>query len=258
MPGEPAQVVDFVPARGWLAIGVLVVGVALAYLVGMVGRRALVRAGLSEATEGTAFERTAREFGSSTAAIVAWLGGALVAALAAVTALTVANVQFAGFIRDDLTFYLPQVFVAILLLIAGIVLGDKIELLIAERLRSVKLPEVGVLPSAAKYAVIVVSVLLALEQIDVATDALVALLRIAALGTVVFTAIALWDVLPSGAAGIYLLLTQPYGIGDEVLIGDRRGIVQEVDVLVTRIESDDEEYIVPNRRVFRDGIVRVR
>ena len=258
MVEPPAQVVDFVPARGWLALGVLVVGLALAYLVGMVGRRALVRAGLSNATEGTAFERTAREFGASTAAIVAWLGGALVAALAVVTALTVANIQFAGFIRTDLALYLPRVFVAILLLIAGIVLGDKVELLIAERLRSVKLPQVGVLPRTAKYGVIAVAVLLALDQINIATDALVVLLRVAALGAVAFTAIALWDVLPSGAAGIYLLLTQPYGIGDEVRIGDQRGVVQEVDVFVTRIESDEEEYIVPNRRVFRDGIVRIR
>jgi len=41
-------------------------------------------------------------------------------------------------------------------------------------------------------------------------------------------------------------------------VGEDRGIVQEVDMFVTRIESDGEEYIVPNSRVFEDGVVRIR
>jgi len=55
-----------------------------------------------------------------------------------------------------------------------------------------------------------------------------------------------------------LLLNQPYGIGDEVRIGDQTGIVQEVDLFVTKIEDDSEEYIVPNRKIFENGIIRMR
>ncbi|MFB6354333.1 MAG: mechanosensitive ion channel domain-containing protein, partial [Halobacteriales archaeon] len=54
------------------------------------------------------------------------------------------------------------------------------------------------------------------------------------------------------------LLNQPYGIGDEVAIGDDRGIVQEVTVFATRIETDGAERVVPNRQVFRHGVVRYR
>jgi small-conductance mechanosensitive channel len=36
------------------------------------------------------------------------------------------------------------------------------------------------------------------------------------------------------------------------------GVVQEVDLFVTHVESDGEEYIIPNAKVFREGIVRVR
>jgi hypothetical protein len=31
-----------------------------------------------------------------------------------------------------------------------------------------------------------------------------------------------------------------------------------MDLFVTHVESDDEEYILPNRKVFRHGVVRVR
>jgi len=42
-----------------------------------------------------------------------------------------------------------------------------------------------------------------------------------------------------------------------VKIGDQRGVVQEIDVFVTYIESDGEEYVVPNDQMFDGGIVIV-
>jgi small-conductance mechanosensitive channel len=57
---------------------------------------------------------------------------------------------------------------------------------------------------------------------------------------------------------VFLLLNQPYTIGDRVRIGEQEGIVQEIDMFVTHVEDDDTEYIVPNQQVFRSGIVRVR
>ena len=70
--------------------------------------------------------------------------------------------------------------------------------------------------------------------------------------------IATKDLLMAATAGVYLLLSEPYAIGDRVEVDGNRGIVQEVDTFVTRIESDGEEYVVPNHRVFRSGIVVVR
>ena len=90
------------------------------------------------------------------------------------------------------------------------------------------------------------------------TTALVVLLTVFVFGVVLIGGLAFKDFLSSGAAGMYLLLNQPYGIGDEVRIGDRQGIVQEMTLLTTRIENDDAEYIVPNRLVLRDGIARMR
>jgi small-conductance mechanosensitive channel len=79
-----------------------------------------------------------------------------------------------------------------------------------------------------------------------------------AFGVVVLSGLALWDLLRAGAAGVYLLLVQPYGIGDRVEVDGHRGIVQDVDVFITRVEADGEEFIVPNHRVFRSGVVRIR
>lgn len=253
-----AAALNNVSTRVWLAIGVLILGVVLGWLVGKINARLLESAGVPASIEGTAIERTAREFGTSTVAIVAQLSAWFIVILAVIVALTVAELPYVDVFWANTAGFLPNLFVAVLIVIVGVVVGDKVELLLAERMRGIKLPEVGVVPTAAKYSIFYIAVVVALDQVGVAIFALAILLAIYAGAVVVFSVVAGKDMLLSSAAGVYLLLHEPYGIGDEVEIGDNRGIVQEVDVLVTSIESDGEEYIVPNSHVFSQGFVRIR
>lgn len=252
------RLIDAVSTRIWLAIAVLMIGLIFGYIVGIVNRRLLKRAGVQDAIEGTAFERTAREFGSSTINIVAKLSTYFIIGLTVIVALTVAEIRYVQLFWSDVATFVPKLFLAVLTLIVGIVVGDKVELLVAEQLRGIKLPEIGIIPRAAKYSVVYVAVLIALSQVGVATFALIVLLAMYAFGLIVFTVIATKDLLASSAAGVYLLLNEPYTIGDEVKVAGQRGIVQEVDLFVTHIETDGEEHILPNHVVFHDGIVRIR
>ena len=237
---------------------VLLIGLIIGYITNRVNRRLLTRAGVPNAVEGTAFERTARSVGTSTVAIIAQLSMWFVIGIAVLAALSVADVSFTAQFWGRLTGFLPELFVAILVLIIGIVVGDKIGLVISERLRGIKVPQIGILPRLVNYSIVYIFALIALGQVGVATSALVVLLGGYIVALVIFTAVAFRDILRSAAAGVYLLLNQPYGIGDEVHIADFEGIVQEVTVFVTRIEDDEAEYIVPNRRVFEQGLVRIR
>ena len=247
-----------VPARWALAAALVAGGLVLGYLVNRVNRRLLERAGVPDAVEGTAFERTVRSFGSSTVAIIAELSMWFVIGVAVIAALSVADITYLERFLQGLTGLLPKLFVAAIVLIVGVVVGDKVELLVSERLRGIKVPQVAVLPSLFKYTVVYVAVLIALAQVGVVTSALLVLLAVYAVALVVFGAVAFRDLLASAASGFYLLLNQPYGIGDEVTIGEDSGIVQEVTVLVTRVETDGEEHIIPNRLVFSQGVVRNR
>ena len=121
-----------------------------------------------------------------------------------------------------------------------------------------KLPEIGIVPRVVKYSIVYLAALVALGQIGIAVEALIVLFAAYVVALILFGALAFKDLLAAGAAGIYLLLNQPYGIGDNVEIGRRRGVVQEVTVFVTHVEDDGKEYIVPNHLVFREGVVRVR
>ncbi|NHN48829.1 mechanosensitive ion channel [Halostella sp. JP-L12] len=241
-----------------LAAAVLALGILLGYLIGKLNKRLLTAAGVPDAVEGTPFERTAQSIGTSTVTIVARLSSWFVYGVAVLTAIHIAELVNAETFWLRVTQFVPQLFIAALVLIVGFVIADKAQLVVSERLRGIKLPEVSLLPKVIKYSVLYIASLVALGQIGVNTTALNVLLTVYVFGLVFLGGLAFKDFLASGAAGIYLLLNQPYGIGDSVRIGDHQGIVQEVDVFVTHIENDEEEFIVPNSRVLDQGIVRVR
>jgi small-conductance mechanosensitive channel len=241
-----------------IALVVLVVGFVIAYAVWRWVHRVANRVGVTDAVEGTPFERTARGFGTSTVGILATLSSLFVYVAALFLALSFARLLDANVFWSQVTSYLPRLFVAALALVLGLIAGDKLKLVVSDRLRSVKLPEAELLPELVKYSVFYIAALLALAQIGVATAALLVLLAAYAFGLVFLSGLAFKDLLAASAAGIYLLLAEPYAIGDEIEIDGKRGIVQEVDMFVTRIEGGDEEYILPNQQVFRAGVVRIR
>jgi len=241
-----------------VAILVLFVGAVLGYLVWRVTRSMLEQAGVPEAVEGTVFERTLQNLGFSTVGLVAQLAAIFVYALAIFIALQTAQVIDPTQFWTGFSAYLSQLFIAALAIIVGLIVGDKAALAVSERLKGVKLPQVSVLAPLVKYSVFYVASLVALGQLGIATNALLLLLGVYLFGVLFLGGLAFKHLLAAGAAGVYLLLTEPYAIGDEIAIGDKRGVVQEVDVFVTHVENDDAEFIVPNQRVFRSGITRFR
>ncbi|ELZ08391.1 MscS Mechanosensitive ion channel [Halovivax asiaticus JCM 14624] len=252
------EVQAFLEEPAVIAVAVLALGVVVGYLVGRLNEELLTAAGVPDAVEGTPFERSAQSLGTSTVQIVARLSSWFVYGIAALTAIHIAQLIDTDRFWADVTLFLPQLFVAILVLVVGFIVADKAELMVGEYLRSVKLPEASLIPRVVKYSILYVVILIALAQVGVNVLALLVLLIVYSAGIVIVGAFAFKDFLVSSAVGIYLLLNQPYGIGDRIRIGDRSGIVQEVDIFVTIVESEDEQYVIPNRQVFDAGIVKLR
>jgi len=241
-----------------VSIAILFLGLVLSYVVWRYTNSLFGDAGVNTAVEGTPFERTAQRFGTSTVGIVSSLAAIFVYVGAVILALNISQLFTAISLWSRLVAFLPNLFIAVFALIVGFIAGDKARLSVSEKLRSVKLPQAELLPELVKYSIVFLAALVALGQLSVATEALLILLAAYAFGLVFLCGLAFKHLLSAGAAGLYLVLTQPYSIGDEVRIEDQRGIVQEVDLFVTHIESDGEEYIVPNNKVFTAGIVRIR
>ncbi|MFB6141960.1 MAG: mechanosensitive ion channel domain-containing protein [Halorientalis sp.] len=258
MPVTETLLGFFTSSRFLLASVLFVGGLFAGYLLGRGVYRLLHALGLHRSVEGTAFERTAQGLGTSTVGVFSQLVALSVYVGTTLLALDVVGLVVTARVFPFLAAFMPRVVVATLAVIVGLIVGDKLALLVSERLRGIKLPEAGFLAPLVKYSVFYVAALLALSQLGVATAALLVLLVGYVFGVVVLAGLALRDLLSAAAAGAYLLLNEPYSIGDRVRVGDRTGIVQEIDLFVTHVEEDGEEHVVPNHEVFRSGVVRVR
>lgn len=241
-----------------VAAAIILVGFVAGYVLGRLNERLLSQLGVGEAVEGTSLERTARNFGTSSITVLARITSWAVYFVAIILALDFANVVSTRLIGLWLAGVLPRIVLAAAAIIVGIVAGDKAELLVSERLRGVKVPEISIVPRIVKVSIVFITLLVALGQLGVATGALLLLFAAYTIALIAFGAIALRFLLASAAAGVYLLLNEPYSIGDEVEIDHRRGVVQEVDLFVTHVEDGGTEYIVPNYLFMRDGVALIR
>ena len=103
----------------------------------------------------------------------------------------------------------------------------------------------------ARWTVLVVGTIVALDQVDFDVTGFAAGLGIAGL-TIGF---ALQDITRNFVAGILLLFRQPFGIGDEVEAGGHSGIVLAVNARDTVLRKwDGEAIILPNLDVYTKPI----
>jgi small-conductance mechanosensitive channel len=236
-----------------VVLGALIVGYAAKHIL----RRVATSTGVDRFAEGTAFERIAESFGTSTVGIVtgtvAWfiyLSGVLVG-------LEVLDYSvFAESVLVKITNYVPNIVAAFFIVAFGLILSDKAEVFVSERLEDIRVTDVQFFPAIIKYSIIFVAVLMALSQLGVSTTALHILLGSYLVGFILLTGLAVHGMLQSAAAGLYILVTEPYAIGDRIEIGEIEGVVQEIDVFTTRLEDDERAYVVPNDEVFAEGVSR--
>lgn len=252
------NVVQAIETRYLWAGAILLIGLVGGYVLGQLNRRILRAIGLEDAVEGTSLERTARNFGTETVAILARGSAWLIYAFTVVLSLQMAELVETSVLISRGADLLPSYVLAVLVIMGGLLVGDKVEMFVDERLKGVKFPEITLIGRILRYTVIFVAILLALAQIGVAVGVLIILLGAYLLAVIVFVTTALHQLLASAGAGLYLLLVQPFSIGDRVAIGDREGVVQEIDLFVTSIEDNGRVFLVPNHLVLKNGATVIR
>jgi small conductance mechanosensitive channel len=108
------------------------------------------------------------------------------------------------------------------------------------------------LGNATFIGVIALGGILALRLYGLDTTALVAILGV---GTVA-VGLALQDVLKNLFAGVYLLLEQPFKIGDTIVVDNREGEVESIEIRTTVLRTrDGTQALVPNALVFATTVM---
>jgi small conductance mechanosensitive channel len=160
--------------------------------------------------------------------------------------------------------YSLSVIGAVVLLVVGYLAASFAERSIAAGLKHVHgfdLTLSHFFATLARYAILVLVVVMVLGQFGVQTASIIA--AIGAIGLAI--GLALQGTLQNIAAGIMLLVLRPFRIGEEVEVGPVTGTVQEIGLFATRLRREDGVFLLapnstlwnqPVRNFTRNGVRR--
>jgi small conductance mechanosensitive channel len=102
------------------------------------------------------------------------------------------------------------------------------------------------------YVLLIFVCIAALNKIGIETTPFIAIIGAAGLAV----GLALQGSLANFAAGVMLIILQPFKVGDEIEAGGASGIVKEIQIFSTIMETkDNKKIIVPNAKITADKIV---
>lgn len=163
--------------------------------------------------------------------------------------------HFQPSLLDSLTHDVIHLIAAVLILVVGWWVSNRIAQLFARLLlRSHADPTLApMLAGIAAWAVRIIAIVAALSEVGIATASVLAALGAAGLAI----GLALQGTLQNIAAGIMLLLLQPFRAGDVIEgSGAAAGVVREVGLFKTRIERGDGNVVfVPNSQIWSNPVI---
>jgi len=158
---------------------------------------------------------------------------------------------------DVLALYLPKVFGAALVLVIGILLAQLVSGLVRSAADGVGLDYANGLARIAQGLVIILSISVAIGQLEVKTDLLNNVIAIVLISVGLAVALALGlgsrDIAAQILAGIYV--RELYEVGQELKVGDVQGQIEEIGTVKTTLLTDDGELVsLSNREILEQRV----
>lgn len=149
--------------------------------------------------------------------------------------------------------FIPKLIVALVIFFVALYVAGLLAKVTRRALQAREIdPELTVLLSRlARWTVVIIGTILALEQVDFDVSGFVA-----GLGIVGFTlGFAFQDIAKNFIAGVLLLVQQPFDLGDAIQVAGYGGTVTNIEVRATTLRTwDGLTVIVPNADVYTSAI----
>src|SRR5215813_7118479 len=141
-----------------------------------------------------------------------------------------------------------QVLGAAVILIAGVVLGQWVGALVSAQLNRYQLepPMKQLIVRVTRVVVLLFALVVAIDKLGFQVAPLVAGIGVAGLGI----GIALQGVLSNVVAGLSIILTKPFRVGEWISIVGVYGQVHTIELFATTlVHPDQSRVIIPNRKI---------
>ena len=162
--------------------------------------------------------------------------------------------HFYNVVIEFITNYSFQIIGAVIILALGVVASRYVHRYVLKLLLKTTIDETlgGFIASFVKFLVVAMMAILALGKLGISIAPF-----IAALGAISLTAgLALQGSVSNFAAGIVLIATKPFKIGDTLTVHNVYGEVEEIKLAYTVLVNEDKEQItIPNKYMIGDVLV---
>ena len=156
-------------------------------------------------------------------------------------------------ITTYLVTYSFQILGAIIILIIGVILGKKLSDVvfnIAQK-RNVDVTLSKFFASSTRIAVVASAIVIALPKLGVQITPFIAAIGALGLGA----GLAIQGLLSNYGAGLSIILTRPFVVGDTIRVQGVWGVVKEVTLAYTVLSNEDDEMItIPNKHIIGEII----
>ena len=255
------KVANFIPNL-FGALVVLLLGFVVAKLLDTLLSKLLAKLGLDRLMGGTGLTKLMSRAGLQVpistliGKIVYWF----VLLIFLVSAAESLGLERVSATLDMLALYLPKVFGAALVLLVGVLLAQLANGLVRGAAEGVGLDYASGLGRIAQGPVIIISISVAISQLEVKTDLLnhVIVIVLITVGLAVALAMGLGSREIAGQilAGIYV--RELYEVGQQVRVGEVEGQIEEIGTVKTTLLTDEGELVSLSNRILLEQHVSSR
>jgi small-conductance mechanosensitive channel len=255
------KVANFIPNL-FGALVVVLLGFVVAKLLDTLLSKLLAKVGLDRLMAGTGLTKLLGRGGIQVpistviGKIVYWF----VLLIFLVSAAESLGLQRVSATLDMLALYLPKVFGAALVLLVGVLLAQLVNGLVRGAAEGVGLDYSAGLGRVAQWLVIIISLSVAISQLEVKTDLLnhVIVIALITVGLAVALALGLGSREIAGQiiAGIYV--RELYQVGQQVRVGEVEGQIEAIGTVKTIVLTDEGELVSLANRILLEQRVSSR
>lgn len=152
--------------------------------------------------------------------------------------------------------YLKNIFISSIILFSGIIISKKIDQIFKKiiSLQNFDKTIKNFLSTIIKYLIIIFTIIISLENLGIRTTSIVTILGAAGLAI----GLSLQNSLSNFSAGVLLIISRPFLIGEKVIIGSIKGIVEKIQFFSTSLcTKDNYVVIIPNNKIINNNIINI-
>ncbi len=256
-----AKIANFIPNL-FGALILVILGFLVAKLLDTLLSKLLAKVGLDRLMSGTGLNKLLARVGIKAQAstligkIVYWF----VLLIFLISAAESLGLERVSATLDVLALYVPKMFAAALVLLAGILLAQLLNSMVKGAAEGVRLEYAAGLGRVAQSMVIIISISVAIGQLEIKAELLNYVVAIVLLSVGLAGALALGlaskGIASQIIAGIYV--RELYEIGQQVKVGDAEGRIEEMGTVKTILLNDDGEWFYIANRVLLEQQVTSR